>query len=268
MEEDQTLIKLDEVYWVTWREMKRYIRSKAGIIIRLIQPVVWLGFMGNIFSGTRALLESVGFAGAYVEYITPGVIAMTVLFSSIFGGMNTLWDRRLGFFQKILTTPIKRSSLAVGKILALALISAIQCVSVLGIALALGVNVGSGLLGVVGIVLVVMIVASGFASISVVVGTTARSQEAFWGIINFLGMPLLFVSSALFPLRLMPAWLASTAMLNPLTYAIDAIRSFMAPSYTGMDVNILVDFAVIGIFSAITISISTSMFNREVKRAL
>jgi len=120
--------------------MKRYRKSRSGVIIRLIQPAIWIIVVGNIFSETQPLIQSVGFPGTYLEFMTPGVIILTAIFTSIFGGVNTLWDRRYGFMNKVLTSPISRISIALGKMLAISTISAFQASLILGIALAIGVS--------------------------------------------------------------------------------------------------------------------------------
>jgi len=114
---------ITDTYSIFWREMKRYKKSRGGFIIRLIQPAVWIIVMGNIFSGTQPLIESVGFDGSYIEFMTPGIIILTAIFTSIFGGVNTLWDRRYGFMNMALCSPISRSSIALGKMLAISLIA-------------------------------------------------------------------------------------------------------------------------------------------------
>ena len=207
---------LFDTYTIFWREMKRYKKSRSGILIRLIQPAIWIIVIGNTFASTRPLIQSVGFSGTYIEFMAPGVIMLTAIFTSIFGGVNTLWDRRYGFMNKALTSPISRSSIALGKMLAISLISALQSSLILGIALALGVHFANLIL-VIPIMLIVIAFSLGFSGISVIVAATSKSQETFWGVINFLGMPLFMLSPALFPLVLLPSWLAFVAKLNPVT---------------------------------------------------
>jgi ABC-2 type transport system permease protein len=268
-QEGTSLSFINETYWIAWRELKRYLRSRIGMISRLLQPVVWLGFVGNIFSDTRPLLQSVGFPSGYLDYMTPGAIAMVVLFTGIFGGMTTLWDRRFGYFQKILATPVSRYAIALGKVLAISVIAGIQAFCILGIAFLLGVQMGTGVLGVVGIIIVAMILGCGFAAVSIIIGTKAATQEAFWGIINFMGLPLLFMSSALFPLTLMPNWLASLAKYNPLTYAIDAIRFFVTPSFrVASGVGLQIDMLTVLAFALVAVIASAYVFTREVQRSI
>ena len=104
-----------DTYTIFWRELKRYKKSRSGVLIRLIQPAIWIIVIGNTFSGTQPLIQSVGFEGEYIEFMAPGVIILTAIFTSIFGGVNTLWDRRYGFMNKALTSPVSRSAIALGK---------------------------------------------------------------------------------------------------------------------------------------------------------
>ena len=129
-----------DTYTIFWRELKRYKKSRSGVLIRLIQPAIWIIVVGNIFSETQPLIQSVGFDGEYIEFMAPGVIILTAIFTSIFGGVNTLWDRRYGFMNKALTSPISRSAIALGKMSAISLIAALQASLIIGIALAIGVT--------------------------------------------------------------------------------------------------------------------------------
>ena len=252
-----------DTYTIFWREMKRYRKSRSGVLIRLIQPAIWIIVIGNTFAGTRPLIQSVGFNGSYIEFMAPGVIMLTAIFTSIFGGVNTLLDRRYGFMNKALTSPISRSSIAVGKMLAISLISALQSSLILGIALALGVGIANYLL-IIPIMLIVIAFSLGFSGISVIVAATAKSQETFWGVINFLGMPLFMLSPALFPLELLPHWLAFIAKLNPVTYSVLLIREMMTG--TAQIFSIAVDVAVICGFVAIMVAIASYVFTREVSK--
>ena len=253
---------ITDTYTVFWREIKRYRKSRSGIIIRMIQPVIWIVVIGNTFAGTQPLLESVGFDGKYIDFMAPGVIILTAIFTSIFGGVNTLWDRRYGFIAKTLTSPISRSAIALGKMGAISLVAAMQSGIILGIALIIGVNME--LITVIPIIGLVILFSLGFSGISVSVAALAKSQETFWGVINFLGMPLFMLSPALFPLELLPDWLANIARLNPVTYAIILVRDMM--SGTLMIESATLAISVIGGFVAIMVVITTLVFTREVSR--
>ena len=243
--------------------MKRYRKSRTGVLVRLIQPAIWIIVIGNTFAGTQPLIQSVGFDGSYIEFMAPGVIILTAIFTSIFGGVNTLWDRRYGFMNKVLTAPISRSSIALGKMLAISLIAALQASIVLGIALAIGVTFHNYLM-IAPIMGIVILFSLGFSGISVTVAATAKSQETFWGIINFLGMPLFMLSPALFPLELMPTWLATLASLNPATYAILMIREMM--SGVTQDISLIMGLGILLVFAGVMAALASYVFRKEVNK--
>ncbi len=252
-----------DTYTIFWREMKRYRKSRSGVIIRLIQPAVWIIVIGNTFAGTQPLIQAVGFEGEYIEFMTPGVIILTAIFTSIFGGVNTLWDRRYGFMNKALTSPISRSSIALGKMLAISLIAALQASLIIGIAFAIGVSFPNFIV-IIPIMAIVILFSLGFSGISVMVAATAKSQETFWGIINFLGMPLFMISPALFPLELLPDWLAVAAKLNPVTYTILLIRGLMTGVTEG--VSPALSIGVIAVFVLVMVGLASYVFTREVNK--
>ena len=254
---------ISDTYSIFWREMKRYRKSRSGVLIRLIQPAIWIIVIGNTFAGTQPLIKSVGYDLSYIEFMAPGVIILTAIYTSIFGGVNTLWDRRYGFMNKALTSPISRSSIALGKMLAISLISALQASLILGIALAIGVSFVNPLM-LIPIMFIVILFSLGFSGISVVVAATAKSQETFWGIVNFLGLPLFMLSPALFPLELVPDWLAVVAKLNPVTYSVLLIRGMMTG--TTQAVSVVLDLAVISGFVIAMVALASYVFTREVNK--
>lgn len=254
---------ISDTYSIFWREMKRYRKSRSGVLIRLIQPAIWIIVIGNTFAGTQPLIKSVGYDLSYIEFMAPGVIILTAIYTSIFGGVNTLWDRRYGFMNKALTSPISRSSIALGKMLAISLVSALQASLILGIALAIGVSFVNPLM-FVPIMLIVILFSLGFSGISVVIAATAKSQETFWGVVNFLGMPLFMLSPALFPLELVPDWLAVVAKLNPVTYSVLLIRGMMTG--TTQTVSVALDLAVIFGFVIAMVALASYVFTREVNK--
>jgi ABC-2 type transport system permease protein len=253
-----------DTYTIFWRELKRYKKSRSGVLIRLIQPAIWIIVIGNTFSGTQPLIQSVGFEGEYIEFMAPGVIVLTAIFTSIFGGVNTLWDRRYGFMNKALTSPISRSAIALGKMSAISLIAAMQASLILGIALAIGVSFPN-LIMIIPIMAIVILFSLGFSGISVIVAATAKSQETFWGVINFLGMPLFMLSPALFPLELLPDWLAVIAKLNPVTYTVLLVREMMTGISEG-GIPIILSLGVLVTFVLVMIVLASYVFTREVNK--
>lgn len=243
--------------------MKRYRKSRSGVIIRLIQPAIWIIVIGNTFSGTQPLIQSVGFDGEYIEFMAPGVVILTAIFTSIFGGVNTLWDRRYGFMNKALTSPVSRSSIALGKMLAISMIAALQASLILGIAFAIGVSFPNPIV-IAPIMAIVILFSLGFSGISVMVAATAKSQETFWGVINFLGMPLFMLSPALFPLELLPDWLATAARLNPVTYTVLLVRGLMTGVTEG--VSPAMSIGIIFVFVLAMVGLASYVFTREVNK--
>lgn len=253
-----------DTYTVFWREVKRYRRSKSGVLIRLIQPAIWIIVIGNTFAGTQPLIEAVGFDGEYIEFMAPGVIILTAIFTSIFGGVNTLWDRRYGFMNRVLTSPISRSSIALGKMAAISLIAALQASLILGIALAIGVKFHNPWM-IAPIMGTVILFSLGFAGISVTAAAIAKSQETFWALINMLGMPLFMISPALFPLELLPEWLATLAKFNPVTYAVLLTREMMTGTAES-NIDMLFGFVAIAVFVACVTVIASYVFTRDVNK--
>jgi len=162
-----------------------------------------------------------------------------------------------------LTAPISRSSIALGKMLAISLISALQASLILGIAFAIGVSFPNPVL-IAPIMAIVILFSLGFSGISVMVAATAKSQETFWGIINFLGMPLFMLSPALFPLDLLPEWLATAARLNPVTYTVLLVRGMMTGVNEG--VNSFLSIGIIAAFVIVMIGLASYVFTREVNK--
>jgi len=253
-----------DAYTIFWRDLKRYKKSRSGVLIRLIQPAIWIIVIGNTFSGTQSLIQSVGFEGEYIEFMAPGVIVLTAIFTSIFGGVNTLWDRRYGFMNKALSSPISRSSIALGKMTAISLIAALQASLILGIALAIGVNFPNPIM-IAPIMAIVILFSLGFSGISVMIAATAKSQETFWGLINFLGMPLFMLSPALFPLELLPDWLAVIAKLNPVTYTVLLVRELMTGVSEG-GIPIILSLGILIAFVLAMVSLASYVFTREVNK--
>ena len=165
--------------------------------------------------------------------------------------------------NKALTSPISRSSIALGKMLAISMIAAFQASLILGIALAIGVSMPN--LWMIGPIMAIVILFSiGFSGISVMLAAAAKSQETFWGVINFLGMPLFLLSPALFPLALMPDWLASIAAFNPVTYTVILVREMMSGFVEGW--SALLSVSVLVVFSLAMLGLASYVFTRDVNK--
>jgi len=252
---------LSDVWWVCWRELLHFLRSKVTIFASMVQPLVWLLLVGNMFSRTRALP---GFpASSYLDFMTPGVLAMVSLFGGAFGGMSIIWDRRVGYLSKLLALPISRASIVVGKMLSVAIRTALQIVIVLAVAFLIGVRSVTGIAGLPLVIFIAILLTFAFSGISLTVGALVKQPETFWAVVNFLTVPMLFMSSALFPLEFMPSWLRLLGRLNPVTYAIDPIRMLMIEGWRWSAIGI--DLIVVFAFTALVAGISTAIFVRRVE---
>lgn len=249
-----------DCWWVCWRELLHFLRSKVSILASIVQPLVWLLLMGNIFRQTSNLP---GFpARSYMDFMTPGVLAMVALFGGSFGGMTIIWDRRVGFLNKLLALPISRASIVMGKMLSVAIRTALQLLIVLLIAYLLGVRPVTGVWGIPFLLGIAVLLTFAFSGISITVGALVKQPETFWAVVNFLTVPLLFMSSALFPLEFVPPWLRTLALLNPVTYAINALRTLMIQGWQWG--SLAGSCLVVMAFSALVVGISTSLFIRRV----
>ena len=209
--------------YVLWlREVKRYLRSRPQIIASLAQPLLYLlvlGFgLGPVFAQSGQ--------GSYLQFIAPGVIGMGVLFTSMFSGIGLLWDRQFGFLKETLVAPVPRLQIMIGRTLGGATVALFQGLLIFLISLVAGFRPSSVLVIPVAIVIMLSI-AVVFAAMGTVVGSTLRDMQGFPIIMNFLVMPIFFLSGALYPLRNLPGPLAVLTRLDPLTYGVDALRGVL-----------------------------------------
>ncbi|MEW6032067.1 MAG: ABC transporter permease [Bacillota bacterium] len=250
---------LADTWWVAWREWKRFVGQKARIVMILVQPFIWLVLMGNMFEKMAALPNFP--AESYLDYMAPGVVTMVTLFGGIFGGMSIVWDRRLGYLNKLLAAPIARSSVVSGKMLAIGLQTAIQAAIIFLIALALGVSFKAGPLGSLAVIGLAMLLSLVFAGISLSFGALITSHETLIAVVNFFTMPLMFTSNAMLPLSFMPGWLQTIARVNPLSYAINPMRSLFL---SGWNVGELLQGAAVLTLVALAFGcLATWLFRRS-----
>ncbi|VVE02932.1 ABC transporter permease [Pandoraea communis] len=205
-------------------EVRKLRRDPTELLSRAIQPVLWLVVFGQVFSTVRGIPTG---QLRYLDYMAPGILAQSILFSSIFYGIAVIWERDLGIVHKLLVTPAHRTALVFGKALAATLRALVQALVVYLIAAALHVAVRLEPLAIVMVICSVCIGACIFSTFSLVIACLVKTRERFMGIGQVLTMPLFFASNAIYPLDLMPPWLKVLAAINPLTYLVDTLRSGM-----------------------------------------
>ncbi|WP_246163103.1 MULTISPECIES: ABC transporter permease [Brasilonema] len=206
-------------------EVRKLRHDPSDLLIRGVQPALWLLVFGQVFTRTRAIPTG---NLSYLDFMAPGILAQSVLFVAIFtGGMTLIWERDLGIVQKLLASPIPRAAMVLGKAVGCGVRCLPQIVIIYGLTLLLGVNVNLNPLALLQVLVIVLLGAGCFCVFSLIIGCLVKSRERFTGIGQLITMPLFFASNAIYPLSLMPGWLHILSSINPLTYQVDALRGTM-----------------------------------------
>ncbi|MCC4117678.1 ABC transporter permease [Aromatoleum toluclasticum] len=205
-------------------EMRKLRRDPTELLSRAVQPVLWLGVFGQVFSQVRGIATG---SLRYLDFMAPGILAQSILFSAIFYGIAIIWERDLGIVHKLLVTPAHRSALVLGKALAAGVRGLVQAVVVYLVAITLKVDIRWEILPMLTVAAAVFAGSCIFSTFSLVIACIVKTRERFMGIGQVLTMPLFFASNAIYPLDLMPPWLQIIAMFNPLTYLVDVLRGAM-----------------------------------------
>ena len=232
-------------------DLRKLRHDPLELLMRAIQPALWLLVFGQVLARARVIPTG---NLAYLDFLTPGILAQSVLFIAIFFGISVIWERDLGLLHKMLATPAPRAALVAGKGLAAGMRALSQAVMVYGLAALLGVKLNLHPLALAGVALMVVLSAAVFATFSLIVACIVKTRERFMGIGQILTMPLFFASNAIYPLDLMPPWLQVLARGNPLTYQVDALRALMIEgghSVHGLGVDLGVTFVLLIILTAI-----------------
>jgi len=228
---------------ITELEVRKLRHDPTDLIVRAVQPVLWLLIFGQVFTRIRGIPTN---GLPYLDFMAAGILAQSVLFVSIFsGGMSLIWERDLGLAHKFLVSPTPRAAIVLGKGIA----SGVRCLSqvfvVYLLSLVLGVQLNFSVIAMLGVLLIVMLGAACFSIFSIIVACLVKSREGFNGMGQLLTMPLFFASNAIYPIEIMPHWLQFVSRINPLTYQVDALRSVMLLNGTsiygyGFDTAVLV----------------------------
>jgi ABC-2 type transport system permease protein len=211
---------MSAVYILWLRELRRYVRSRAQIVASLGQPILYLVALGF---GLGPVFQKAG-QGSYVQFVAPGVIAMTVLFSSVFSGIGVLWDRQFGFLKETLVAPVPRIQIMLGRTLGAATVAMLQGLLVVIVCFIAGFRVAN--FATVPLALVFMaLIACVFAALGSAIGSALENMQGFQLVMNFLVMPIFFLSGALYPLNGLPRAFSIVTSIDPLTYGIDGLRT-------------------------------------------
>jgi ABC-2 type transport system permease protein len=244
---------LHGLWALTNRDLIKWYKNPIQLFISLIQPVVWLGLFGKAFNFPipNSLL---GTSGGFFSYLAAGMLAFIILFTAAFSGMSVVWDRRFGFMNKALSTPVGRGAIVTSKVLQSVVRSLIQAAIVLAIAVALGMDTAYfSPLTVAGTFVMLFLMTFGLSSLFVMLALRSSDWQTQMAVINLLNLPLLFASNAMLPVASMPNWLQSVVKVNPVSYAVDGVRQMLlgtasAPGFTVL-APLWVDFGVLAVFA-------------------
>jgi ABC-2 type transport system permease protein len=280
--------KLHGLWALTNRELKKWYKAPVIFTLSIIQPILWMGLLGKamnigaIFSGgsftlpqlnpplNQQQIQQLGiyFAGLqtsimqgafnttdYFSFMAVGIIAFSALFTTMFSGMSIVWDRRLGFLNKALSTPVSRAVIIFSKVLSATLRSMFQAGLIIVIALAFGLQFGGGFnpLYILGVFAMMFLLCIGLSSLFIAITIRSTRMETPMAVMNLITLPLMFASNAFFPTKFMPDWLQTVAKFNPMTYTTDAVRQLLIFSTDWGQVGM--DFLYVGVFAVIVATI-------------
>jgi ABC-2 type transport system permease protein len=247
--------ELRGIYSLWFREIKRYLRERTRIISSFVQPLLWLVIFG---AGLGSVMQSkTGLS--YQEFIFPGIICQTLLFTSMFMGISVIWDRQFGFLKEILVAPISRVSIFTGKMLGVSTDSMIQGTIVLMLGFLIGISINLPM--IVKVVPLMLLITLGLVCIGLTLASFVNSRESFGSIMTFVNLPMFFLSGALFPVSNLPSWLQWVVYINPLTYDVDALRTVILGAAYVSPFPFYIDVLVILVFDAFMIIVGTYAFS-------
>jgi ABC-2 type transport system permease protein len=254
---------LHGLWALTQRDLRKWYSNPIQLFISLIQPVIWMGVFGKALnfgtfiaqsgaspSVTNAIMLNTFGTTSYFSYLACGQLSFVILFTSAFSGMSVVFDRRFGFMNKALSTPVGRGTIVMAKVFQSVGRSVIQASIVLFIAVLLGMDTSYfSVLGIAEAFGVVFLMATGLSALYVMLALRSSDWQTQMALINLLNLPLIFASNALLPVKLMPTWLQYVVKLNPVSYANDAIRQLVigavGSSSLAVDAGVVLGFAVV-----------------------
>jgi len=280
--------RLHGLWALTNRELKKWYKAPVIFLLSIIQPILWMGLLGKsmnigaVFTGssiplpqlnpplTPQQLQQLGgyFAGLqssimlnafnttdYFSFMAVGMIAFTALFTTMFSGMSVVWDRRLGFLNKALSTPVSRAVIIFSKVLSATLRSMFQAGIIILIAVAFGLQFGASFtpLSILGVFAIIFLICVGLSSLFIAITIRSTRMETPMAVVNLINLPLMFASNAFFPTKFMPDWLQTVAKFNPISYTIDAVRQLLI--FNTDYIQLALDFTYVGIFAVIVATI-------------
>jgi ABC-2 type transport system permease protein len=242
------------IYILWLRQLKRYFRSRSRLVGSLGQPLLFLVALG--FGFGPIYQRAAG--GSYIQFLTPGIIAMSVLFTAMFSGIEIIWDRQFGFLKETLVAPVSRMEIVVGRTLGGATVAIIQGIIVFLISLLIGFRL-DGLLCLPLFFLFMFLIALLFTAFGTAIASKMEDMHGFQLIMNFLVMPLFFLSGALFPLQNLPRALTIVSMMDPLSYGVDGLRGALSNTY---QFGFTQDLLLLGTATGVLLLVGSYLFSK------
>jgi ABC-2 type transport system permease protein len=243
-------------------EARKIIHDPTDIFVRMVQPTLWLLVFGQVMASIRGI--AVGYQ-SYGDFLAPGILAQSVLFQAIFYGIAIIWERDLGITAKFLATPVPRGALILGKTLAAGVRSIPQAVIVYILALLIGVHINWNPLALLGVVVMIILCASCFSSLSMLIASLLRTRERVMGIGQVITMPLFFASNAIYDINRMPQWLQVIAQINPLSYQVGALRMLMVTGGSFDMARLSIDFGIVLVVTAVLVTLCARFYPKVVQ---
>ncbi len=236
-------------------ELQKLSHDRTELVTRAVQPVLWLLIFGETFNRIHAIPTG---GIPYLDFLAPGIIAQSGMFVAIFYGIQIIWERDAGVLTKLLVTPTPRAALILGKSFAAGIRALAQVVVVLVLSIILGVALTTSPLALLGTVVIVALGSSFFACLSMTIAGVVLRRDRLMGIGQMITMPLFFASNALYPVAVMPGWLRALALVNPLSYEVDALRGLLI----GTPAHLPLDFAVLTVSVIVGVATASSLVDR------
>jgi ABC-2 type transport system permease protein len=248
--------ELRGIYTLWKREVLRLLREKSRLVSSVVTPILWLVIFGTGLG--MSMFSRAGFS--YQEFLFPGIIGQTLLFTAMFMGISVIWDKQFGFMKEILVAPVSRLSIFIGKMLGVGTNSMLQGIIVFALGFFIGVPIS--LVMVVEAIPLMVLITIGLVCIGLIIASVLDSLENFGVIMTFVNMPMFFLSGALFPVATLPDWLKWAVYVNPLTYSVDALRSVTMGSEWPTILPLWQLILIIVAFDALMIAVGSYAFTR------
>ena len=234
-----------QVWAVFSAELQKLRHDPFELATRAIQPLLWLLLFGQVMAKVRGIASG---NLNYIDYLSAGILAQSVLFAAIFFGISAIWEKDLGILHRMLVSPAPRSTIVLGKAMAASVRGMIQSLIVYVIASIAGANVSLDPVHIAGVLVLISLGSALFSTLSLIIACFVKTRERFMGIGQVLTMPLFFASNAIYPIALMPGWMRVVSHMNPLTYQVDGLRALMIQGGT-TEFGFAADYGIlIGVF--------------------